>query len=192
MSPTYDEAVRDNRIVLGAIMPVMVLFFRMNAKGSVPGPAQNYRGREAPIRALQNSVEAWERRGVVYRTERDLTALKTGGQWCEVEGVSAVPIPPVRVIVDISGGVFQGAEATVPTEVLVVDCTDAESINAVVPGYTGVHTSDDIWAGIEAAEIMKRLSEAGHLQFSPNGSDQGPYGFEVTTPSSGTISWQED
>ena len=155
MSPTYDEAVRDNRIVLGAIMPVMVLFFRMNAKGSVPGPAQNYRG-------------------------------------CEVEGVSAVPIPPVRVIVDISGGVFQGAEATVPTEVLVVDCTDAESINAVVPGYTGVHTSDDIWAGIEAAEIMKRLSEAGHLQFSPNGSDQGPYGFEVTTPSSGTISWQED
>ena len=47
---------------------------------------------------------------------------------CEVEGVSAVPIPPVRVIVDISGGVFQGAEATVPTEVLVVDCTDARGI----------------------------------------------------------------
>lgn len=74
-------------------------------------------------------------------------------QRCEIEGVSVVPIPPVRIIVDMSGGVFQGAEATVPVDVMVVDLEDVEGWNAVVPGYEATRSHDDIWAEIEAAEV---------------------------------------
>jgi hypothetical protein len=56
-------------------------------------------------------------------------------------------MPPVRVIVDISGGTFNGVLATVPCEVLAID-QDDENNNATVPGYTG-----EIWAGKETAQV---------------------------------------
>lgn len=36
------------------------------------------------------------------------------------------------------------------------------------------------------------MAEANKLDFECVGSGRGPYGFEVATPSSGVISWQED
>jgi hypothetical protein len=53
-----------------------------------------------------------------------------------------------RIIVDMTGGVFNGAFATIPAEILVIDSDDPENPRAGVPGF-----GDKIWAGLEDAEV---------------------------------------
>lgn len=59
-----------------------------------------------------------------------------------------VQTTPVRIIVDMSGGVFNGASATVPADVLVIDTDDPENPRANLPGY-----GDAIWVGNEDVDV---------------------------------------
>jgi hypothetical protein len=65
---------------------------------------------------------------------------------------------PVRVIVDFSGGVFNGAVSTVPTEVMVIDTDDEENPRAYVPGFgEEVGQGRVSWAGVEDAKVDIKL-----------------------------------
>lgn len=54
----------------------------------------------------------------------------------------------IRVIIDMSGGLFQGAVANFPVEVLVVDQFDHENARAKIPGY-----GDKCWAELSPAHV---------------------------------------
>ncbi len=54
----------------------------------------------------------------------------------------------VRVVVDFTGGLFQGAHSNVPLEVIAVDSDDKEHVRASVPGF-----GDNIWAELQDAEV---------------------------------------
>jgi hypothetical protein len=81
-----------------------------------------------------------------YQAELDETnaAIEAGRAWL----AGLAPERPNRIIVDMTGGVFNGAFATAPVEVLVIDSDDPANPRAGVPGF-----GDRIWAGLEDAEV---------------------------------------
>jgi hypothetical protein len=70
----------------------------------------------------------------------------------EIAAVPANSEKPIRAIIDMSGGLFNGAWSTVPVDILVIDDQDGEHPRATVPGFTSTH-SLEIWAGSENAEV---------------------------------------
>ena len=81
-----------------------------------------------------------------YRAELDETnaAIEAGRAWL----AGLVPERPARIIIDMTGGLFNGAFSTTPAEVLVIDSDDPEHPRADVPGF-----GNKIWAGLEDAEV---------------------------------------
>jgi hypothetical protein len=65
----------------------------------------------------------------------------------------APPPRPPRVIVDMSGGVFHGAKANAPVDVLVIDRDDAANPRAIVPRFSSGDPPAGIWASLVTAEI---------------------------------------
>jgi hypothetical protein len=94
----------------------------------------------------ESSDEDVRERHDAYRAELDETnaAIQAGRAWL----AGLAPERPNRIIVDMTGGVFNGAFATVPAEILVIDSDDPENPRAGVPGF-----GDRIWAGLEDAEV---------------------------------------
>jgi hypothetical protein len=85
-----------------------------------------------------------------YRAELDGTnaAIEAGRAWL----AGLAPEPPARIVIDITGGVFNGAFSTTPAEILVIDSDDPENPRADVPGF-----GDAIWAGLANAEVDRDL-----------------------------------
>nr|WP_294563073.1 hypothetical protein [uncultured Rhodopila sp.] len=81
-----------------------------------------------------------------YRAELDDTnaAIEAGREWL----AGLAPEWPARIIIDMTGGLFNGAFSTTPAEVLVIDSDDPEHPRADVPGF-----GNEIWAGLEDAEV---------------------------------------
>ena len=81
-----------------------------------------------------------------YRAELDETnaAIEAGRAWL----AGLAPEWPARIIIDMTGGLFNGAFSTTPAEVLVIDSDDPEHPRADVPGF-----GNEIWAGQEDAEV---------------------------------------
>ena len=61
---------------------------------------------------------------------------------------------PRRVIIDISGGLFETAYANAPIEILAIDELDHGNVRAIVPGFNGVHS---IWAQLQEANVQPEL-----------------------------------
>jgi hypothetical protein len=81
-----------------------------------------------------------------FRAELDEidAAIEAGRTWF----AGLAPDRPNRIVIDMMGGVFNGAFATAPAEILVIDSDDPENPRADVPGF-----GDKIWAGLEGAEV---------------------------------------
>jgi hypothetical protein len=81
-----------------------------------------------------------------YQAELDETnaAIEAGREW--LGGLA--PERPARIIIDMTGGVFNGAFSTTGAEILVIDNDDPENPRADVPGF-----GNGIWAGLEDAEV---------------------------------------
>jgi hypothetical protein len=81
-----------------------------------------------------------------YQAELDETnaAVEAGRAW--LAGLAAAQ--PNRIIIDMTGGVFNGSFSTTNAEILVIDSDDPENPRAGVPGF-----GDRIWAGLEDAEV---------------------------------------
>jgi len=85
-----------------------------------------------------------------YRAELDETnaAIEAGRAWL----AGLAPERPARIIIDMTGGVFNGAFSTTGAEILLIDSDDPENPRAGVPGF-----GDKIWAGLEDAEVDRDL-----------------------------------
>lgn len=59
---------------------------------------------------------------------------------------------PIRIVVDITGGLFEAAYATVPVEVLAIDSDDTEHPRASIPGF-----GNRIWASFDGANVAPDL-----------------------------------
>lgn len=59
---------------------------------------------------------------------------------------------PVRVVIDMSGGLFHGATSDGPVEIMVVDAEDEDHPRAHVPDYPGPNNRP-IWAEIQSASV---------------------------------------
>jgi hypothetical protein len=88
-----------------------------------------------------------------YQAELDETnaAVEAGRAW--LAGLAAAQ--PNRIIIDMTGGVFNGSFSTTNAEILVIDSDDPENPRADVPGFGG-----KIWAGLEDAEVNPDLVNA--------------------------------
>jgi hypothetical protein len=81
-----------------------------------------------------------------YQAELDETnaAIETGRAWL----AGLAPALPNRIIIDMTGGVFNGSFSMTDAEILVIDSDDPENPRAKVPGF-----GDKIWAGLADAEV---------------------------------------
>jgi hypothetical protein len=88
-----------------------------------------------------------------YGAELDETnaAIEAGRAWLAV----LAPDLPNRIVIDMTGGVFNGAFSTTGAEILVIDSDDPENPRAHVPGF-----GDEIWAGLADAEVDPDLVNA--------------------------------
>ena len=88
-----------------------------------------------------------------YQAELDETnaAIEAGREWL----AGLAPERPARIIIDMTGGVFNGAFSTTGAEILVIDNDDPENPRADVPGF-----GDEIWAGLADAEVDPDLVNA--------------------------------
>ena len=88
-----------------------------------------------------------------YQAELEGTnaAIEAGRAWL----AGLAPEPPARIVIDITGGVFNGAFSTTPAEILVIDSDDPENPRADVPGF-----GDAIWAELADAEVERDLVDA--------------------------------
>jgi hypothetical protein len=81
-----------------------------------------------------------------YQAELDETnaAIEAGRAWL----AGLAPAQPNRIIIDMTGGVFNGSFSTTDAEILVIDSDDPANSRADVPGF-----GDKIWAGLADAEV---------------------------------------
>ena len=79
---------------------------------------------------------------------RTNAAIEAGREWL----AGLAPERPARIIIDMTGGVFNGAFSTTDAEILLIDSDDPENPRADVPGF-----GDKIWAGLEDAEVDRDL-----------------------------------
>jgi len=88
-----------------------------------------------------------------YQAELDETnaAIEAGRAWL----AGLAPDLPNRIVIDMTGGVFNGAFSTTGAEILVIDSDDPENPRADVPGF-----GDEIWAGLADAEVDPDLVNA--------------------------------
>jgi hypothetical protein len=88
-----------------------------------------------------------------YQAELDETntAIEAGREWL----AGLAPERPARIIIDMTGGVFNGAFSTTGAEILVIDNDDPENPRADIPGF-----GDGIWAGLADAEVDPDLVNA--------------------------------
>ena len=88
-----------------------------------------------------------------YQADLDETnaAIEAGREWL----AGLAPERPARIIIDMTGGVFNGAFSTTGAEILVIDNDDSENPRADVPGF-----GDEIWAGLADAEVDADLVNA--------------------------------
>ena len=98
----------------------------------------------------ESSDEDVRERHDAYRAELDETnaAIEAGRAWL----AGLAPERPNRIIVDMTGGVFNGGFSTTGAEILVIDNDDPENPRADVPGF-----GDEIWAGLADAEVDSDL-----------------------------------
>jgi hypothetical protein len=97
----------------------------------------------------------------------------------EASGVSeSNGVSKNRVVVDMTGGLFNGATSVLPLEILVIDTDDPEHVRANVP-----HFGDGIWADTCSAEVNPEAVNAAFDGFTWLCDDESASGDDTSTSS---------